>query len=197
MNIQEREQLTAFLAQLRAARAEPMDAEADSLIRETVGRQPDAAYLLVQKVFWLERAVQEAGRRAEQLQGELERLRAVSPLPGSLADANGWGHSAGRSPWPPVPAQPLSTGGGASSWLGNVATTAAGVVAGAFLFQGIGHLLGHSDAAGASGGKSLAEASGEQTAGSNLLSDAGTNGDASGFEGLTDGLGGDDDTSWL
>jgi hypothetical protein len=34
-------------------------------------------------------------------------------------------------------------GGAGSSFLGNVATTAAGVVAGSFLFQGIENMMGH------------------------------------------------------
>jgi len=40
-----------------------------------------------------------------------------------------------------------STGGGGSSFLGSIATTAAGVVAGSFLFHGIENLLGHHQSA--------------------------------------------------
>lgn len=194
MNIQEREQLTGFLGQLQAARAGQKDAEADSLIREAVARQPEAAYLLVQKVFWLERAVQEAQHRAEQLQGECDQLRAAAAPRGAFADANGWGNSAGRMPVPPAPVQTFPAPAPAApaampSWLGNVATTAAGVVAGSFLFQGIEHLIGHRD-----GGNALATPPGE-TVVNNFFADAGSTG-GSGFEGLTDGLDGDD-SSWL
>lgn len=204
MNTQEREQLTDFLAQLQAARAGQKDAEADGLIRDAAARQPDAAYLLVQKVFWLEHALQEAQRRAEQLQGECEQLReqlrAAPPSRGAFADANGWGNSLGRAPAPaqqafPAPVAPAA--GGAPSWLGNVATTAAGVVAGSFLFQGIEHLLGHRDGAGLFGGNALATPPNE-TVVNNFFADAGSAG-GSGFEGLTDGLDGlgGDDASWL
>lgn len=203
MNIQEREQLADFLGQLQSARAGQKDAEADSLIRDAAARQPDAAYLLVQKVFWLERAVQEAQRRAEQLQGECEQLREqirISAAPrGAFADANGWGNSAGRMPLAPAPAQAfpaqaVPAAGGMPSWLGNVATTAAGVVAGSFLFQGIEHLIGHRDGAGLLGGNASATPPGE-TVVNNFFADAGSSG-GSGFEGLTDGLDGDD-SSWL
>ena len=46
-----------------------------------------------------------------------------------------------RAPAPVAAAAPASSRG--SGMLGNVATTAAGVVAGSFLFQGIENLMGH------------------------------------------------------
>ena len=79
-------------------------------------------------------------------------------------DANAWGSSAVAVTAPVAPAattpgsaiQPRAQGPvpvaapvapAASSWgsgiLGTVATTAAGVVAGSFLYQGIGNLMGH------------------------------------------------------
>ena len=148
MNPQERELLTTFLQQMSQAQAGQKDAEADALIRDAVARQPDAAYLLVQRAMGLEYALQAAQ----------EQLRS-NTRSGFLDSPNSWGRSA------PVPAQvPLAPAAAqaagqqvqaaakpASSWgsgmLGTVATTAAGVVAGSFLFQGIQGLMGHHNAA--------------------------------------------------
>jgi len=149
MNTQEREQLTRFLQQLTSAPAIQKDGEADALIREACARQPDAAYLLVQRALLLEHAVQDAQAQIARLQGELEQSRAGNGGGGFL-DPNAWGNSAATRPAPAPAAAPA-----ASAWrsgmLGNIATTAAGVVAGGFLFQGIEHLLGQHGAHDSSG----------------------------------------------
>jgi len=153
MNPQEREQLTRFLQQLTQAQAGQKDAEADSLIRDAAARQPDAAYLLVQRAMQLEQALQTVQSQASKLQAEMEQLRAGSRS-GFLEQANSWGRPAavqpaGATASHQVQAQPAAqpAASPASSWgsgmLGNVATTAAGVVAGSLLFQGIGNLMGH------------------------------------------------------
>jgi hypothetical protein len=154
MNIQEREQLTMFLQQLARARVDGKDSEADALISETCRRQPDAAYLLVQRSLLQEQALANAQEQIARLRSELDAARPAG-RGGFLGDANTWGNSAppaGRStlagfpPLPAAPSAPQSAGGWGSGWLGNMATTAAGVVAGSFLFQGIEHLIGnHND----------------------------------------------------
>ncbi|MQY50674.1 DUF2076 family protein [Rhodocyclus tenuis] len=159
MNAQEHEQLSRFLQQLTQAQAGAKDTEAAALIREACARQPDAAYLLVQRAFLLEQAVQAAQAENQRLQRELasanERLesgRAASGAGSSFLSGNAWGRAAAPAPAvaaapahaAAAPAAPAATA--ASSWgsgvLGSVATTAAGVVAGSFLFQGIEHLMG-------------------------------------------------------
>ena len=166
MTNQEREQLTELLQQLTQARLAQKDGEADNLIRDACSRQPDAAYLLALKVMLMDHALQNSQAQIAQLQGELEQARNQTGGPtggsGSFLDPNAWGNSAvSRSGPPPqapqYPTNPASTlapapapvaapavsswGGG--SMLGNIATTAAGVVAGSFLFQRIEHLLGN------------------------------------------------------
>ena len=154
MNLQEREQLSSFLQQLTQAQAAPKDGEAEALIRDACNRQPDAAYLLVQRAMQLEQALQIVQSQAGKLQAELEQMRAGARA-GFLDQANTRGRPAamqaapaGAAP-PQVPpqVQTQAAASPASSWgsglLGNVATTAAGVVAGSFLFQGIGNLMGH------------------------------------------------------
>ncbi len=155
MNTQEREQLTRFLSQLSDARVGEKNADADALIRETVAKQPDAAYLLVQRAMLLEQALNSAKTQIAQLQSQVQASQAGGN--GSfLGKSNPWSLPSNAQPQSAVPGandyqlprsagsftNPMS-GGGASSFLGSVATTAAGVVAGSFLFQGIENLLGH------------------------------------------------------
>jgi hypothetical protein len=154
MNPQERELVTTFLRQMSQAQAGQKDAEADRLIREAVARQPDAAYLLVQRAMGLEYALQAAQAQAAKLQAELDQSR--SNAPSSFLDSpNSWGRTVSApaqapaaqasSPQAQAAAKPPSSWG--SGMLGTVATTAAGVVAGSFLFQGIQGLMGHHNAA--------------------------------------------------
>jgi len=159
MNIQEREQLTQFLQQLTQAQAAQKDSEADTLIRDACIRQPDAAYLLVQRAMLLDQAMQDSRAQIVRLQGELDQVRAqvrAGNSDGSFLDANAWGNSptsratsmpqtstnASQAPVAASIAAPTASAWG-SGMLGNIATTAAGVVAGGFLFQGIEHLMGN------------------------------------------------------
>lgn len=166
MNPQERELLTSFLQQMSEAQAGRKDTEADALIAAACARQPDAAYLLVQRAIQLEHALQAVQSQATRLQSELDQMRSGT---GFLDNANAWGRAApapvASGPaaaavgQPRVQAGPAATVPG-SSWgsgmLGSIATTAAGVVAGSFLFQGIQGLMGHHDT-GASLGSHAAE----------------------------------------
>lgn len=201
MNTQEREQLTTFLSALTAAQAVHKDSEADALIRQAVERQPDAAYLLVQKAFLLEQALGNAQRRAEQLQGELESLRNSQPRP-AFVDNGSWGNTSPRAPvmTPQIPAAPVQQAAApswGSGWLGNVATTAAGVAAGAFLFQGIEHLVGQHGSNNLFGGNPLSSLPGETNIVNNFFETDRTAVDTTDFAGLSDGLGDGDDSSWI
>jgi len=157
MNQQEREQLNQLLKPLVEFKLGNKDAEAESLIRDAVARQPDAAYLLVQRALLLEHALNGAKARIEELQKQLQSSQA-GPTSGSFLAADPWAQpSAGSGPVPgaggyqqpryaaPSPQAPAGGGifGGGSGFLGNIATTAAGVAAGGFLFQGIENLFGH------------------------------------------------------
>ena len=177
MNSQEREQLARFLGQLTEVRLTDRDAEAADMIREAVARQPDASYLLVQRAMLVEQALHAAKARID----ELQHAQRAAPAAGEA------GFLGGRNPWaPPVapasapsevpgaaayrmpsgamsPGAALSAGGLGGSFLGNVATTAAGVVAGSFLFQGLESLLGHHQAGGSLWTDSGAEHLAEQT----------------------------------
>jgi len=167
MNIQEREQLVLFLQQLAQVRAGQKDGEADALIREACARQPDAGYLLVQRAMQLEHALQAVKTQCSQLQAELDKARSGTQS-SFLDDANAWGRQPTASVATSAPAAtvagaalqsrmqaPAPVAAAPSSWgsgiLGTVATTAAGVVAGSFLFQGIESLMGHHNQGGLGG----------------------------------------------
>jgi hypothetical protein len=160
MNTQERDQLNQFLKQLIEVKLAEKNTEAETMIREAAARQPDAAYLLVQRSLLLEQALNEANTKISALQNPLQQNSSAAST----------GHFFGNDPWAqapskanavpsagsnPIPAAsagagnapfshvaPQTTGSGVGSFLGNVATTAAGVVAGSFLFQGIENLMG-------------------------------------------------------
>lgn len=144
MTLEERGQLTKFLQLLGEARAGVKDAEAESLIAQACTRQPDAAYLLVQRVLQLEHALSEAQQK--------EAAQKTS----FVGDANAWGRppaASQRSPQSPALMQPVplqqgsAVGPQRSAWgsgmLGTIAMTAGGVVAGSLLAQGIGSLFGN------------------------------------------------------
>jgi len=167
LNTQEYEQLNGFLQELTQARVGNKDADAEKLIMEACSRQPAAAYLLVQRCLLL-------GQALHTLEAENARLKqdlAGAHGSGNFLSVNDWGNSASASSaprpvsaMPPQPASaavaaPLAAPASSSAWggsgmLGAVATTAAGVVAGSFLFQGIEHLMGnHAGGSGFSGGQ--------------------------------------------
>ena len=90
MNLHEREKLTAFLQQLTQTQAGLKDADADTMIRGALARQPDAGYLLVQRAMQLEYLLQETKSQCSQLQADLDKARSTTP--GSFVNAmNAWG----------------------------------------------------------------------------------------------------------
>ena len=149
MTPQEQQQLSQFLNQLTQAKVNQKDSEAEALIETAIKQQPDATYLLVQRALILEQALNNAKTQIADLQNQVRNngnatsflnndpwaqpINNAAPVPG-----------AGNYQMPRYapPIQPSAFAGGASSFLGNVATTAAGVVAGSFLFQGIENLIG-------------------------------------------------------
>jgi hypothetical protein len=153
MNSQERDQLNQLLKQLGEVKLTTKDAEAEVMIREAAAGQPDATYLLVQRALLLEQAVTGAKARIDELQHQIQSSQ--SEQKGGFLSNDPWTQPATnagsvpgavnyQTPRAPQPQQASASGfGGGSSFLGNVATTAAGVVAGSFLFQGIENLMEH------------------------------------------------------
>ena len=220
MNLQEQEQLTAFLQQLDKAQAGYKDAQAQAMIAAVFARQPDAAYLVVQRALLLEVACTNADAQIAQLKDQLARAQTPAvPAPGFL-DATTWGRqealvpvrpAAAAAMAPPLasmaaaaPAGPVAARGfQAPGFLSSMAGTAAGVAAGAFLFQGISHLVDgsrHAPASSAHPSEPLA-AAGDQPPASPLIdapSDAGSevaDSNTTGFSELLD-IGPGDAADW-
>jgi len=171
MSPQETQVLQDFLNQLTQVRGIGKDPQADAMIHAAVAQQPDAAYLLVQRALLMDQALTASKAQIASLQSQLQALQAgVAPVRGFL-DGNAWGNTPAAivrtdpapayvPPYAPAPAQPAPQyqaapapssgffGGGMGSMLGTVAATAAGVAGGAFLFQGIEHMLNSSSGSG-------------------------------------------------
>ena len=108
MTSQEKELLARFLEQLKGAQAGPKDLEAEGMIREAVTRQPDAAYLLVQRAIQLEQLLAAAQAEAQKARTELENAQSGARGTSFLSDNYAWGRSAGVGRHPsPVPRPPL------------------------------------------------------------------------------------------
>jgi hypothetical protein len=216
MSPQETQSLQDFLNQLTQVRGIPKDPQADALIASAVAQQPDAAYLLVQRALLMEQALNTAKTQIAALQSQIQATQAA-PSRGFL-DPNAWGNAPAAvsrptapmmasAPAPmqapvmqsPVPvASPGFFGGGIGSALGTVAATAAGVAGGAFLFQGIEHLMHPNSGAGLmnqSGTASLAPPVENTTINNDYGDDAATDDSSSVDDVATDDWSGDDGSS--
>ena len=142
MSPQELQALENFLAQLTQARAGAKDPQAEARILDAAARQPDAAYLLVQRAMLLDQALASAQTQIVTLQNQLQAAQAGRSA-SFMDSANNWGshaNSAAPNPgfapqqaapmqMPPqaqpaqqAPAQPVRSGffsGGLGSTLGH------------------------------------------------------------------------------
>jgi uncharacterized protein len=151
MNSQEKAQLEQFLQQLNNTPVGTKDGEANALISESTKHQPDALYLLVQRAMGLEMALQVAQKQMAEMQAQLDQAKqANKPNSGFLSDINSWGRAVpAATPGASANALAARSAAGAaqpSAWgsgmLGAIVTTAAGVVAGSLLYQGIQSMMG-------------------------------------------------------
>ena len=141
------------------------DPEAEQLLNQRLGRNPNALYILSQTVLVQKYALEQAQAQLDQLRQQTQALqqqpahttsflgsllghRDPAPPPPPPTSTTGlwgtalcppyaqpWNQGASYGPPPPMP-------GGGSSFLRTAATTAAGVAAGALAFQGVESLLG-------------------------------------------------------
>ncbi|WP_342052141.1 MULTISPECIES: DUF2076 domain-containing protein [unclassified Cupriavidus] len=98
MTPQETQALERFLTQLSQARVAAKDPQADAMIAETVARQPDAAYLLVQRALLLDNALAAAREQNAALQSQLQQLQAAQGGGNrGFLDDNAWGYASGNN----------------------------------------------------------------------------------------------------
>ena len=130
MTLEERDQLQVFLRQLVVARAFPKDVAAETLIKQACAQQSDALYLLVQRAMGSDLALQVAMAKNAELQAKLDQV--------SVAPHTNTAQSQTIRTSLPQTETPSFWGSG---MVGSIASTAVGVVAGSFLFQGIQNIM--------------------------------------------------------
>jgi hypothetical protein len=147
MTARERELILKVADEVRAADRSSVDREAERLIRSEVAAQPNAAYILTQRVIVQGLALKEAQARVDELEG---RLRQAG-LPG--------GRDAGPGGAPQAAAPQASGGSGVGDFLRTAAAAAAGTIGGQLIYDGVRNWAGGHGAGGPlSGGAGRAEA---------------------------------------
>lgn len=146
MNEQERQLITDLAEKIKNAPAPQIDREANDLIQRTIGTRPDALYVLTQTVLLQQMALDQAKAQIEDLKRQPAPQQG-SFLPGGGYQGSGYQASGYQSPgyqdpgYAAAPPQP-QPGGRFSGFLHNVATTAAGVIAGDLAFDALSSLFG-------------------------------------------------------
>jgi hypothetical protein len=166
MNPQDRQAIDELFSKLAEteARAGRIDADADAYIRQRIGRQPAAPYLMAQTIVVQNAALEQARQRIADLEEQLgergddygaapERFGNEAPYagqrPGSVPAAGP--RPLGGAPLGGQPQQ--STGGG---FLAGAAQTAMGVAGGLLLGNALGGLFGGGSAQAAEADKTAA-----------------------------------------
>ena len=163
MTPQESSMLEDLVRKIEETQLTEKDPDAEQLLKQGLGRDPDAIYKLAQTVLVQNLALNQARaqiRQMQQTQQQTQPARSTSFL-GNLL-----GH---RDPAPPAlqppenataPAYGVPASSPAGSFLRSAATTAAGVAAGALAFEGIESLMhgfGHGEGSFGSGAPRVEE----------------------------------------
>jgi hypothetical protein len=195
MTPQEESMLNDLIGRVQQTQLTEKDPEAEQLLNQQLGRNPNSLYILAQTVlvqkYALEQAQAQLGQLRQQTQALQQQPAHTTSFLGSLLGHHdpapppppppppppGYGASPYAQPWNQVPAYgpPPPAPGGGSSFLRTAATTAAGVAAGALAFQGVESLLGgfgHPSGFGG-GGYFGGEGRPEETVVNNYYDDAG------------------------
>ena len=145
------------LSQAAQVPAQMPDPQADMMIRQSIGGRPDALYLLTQMLAFKEVQLQNAQQTMLQMQQHIQMLQTQLQAQAQPAPRSLFGFGTRPAPMmqpPPVMQQPPMmhapapfgpagmTGRAGGGFLGDVATTAVGVVAGQAAFSALGSLFG-------------------------------------------------------
>jgi hypothetical protein len=162
MNPQDRQAIDELFSKLAEteARAGRIDADADAYIRQRIGRQPAAPYLMAQTIVVQNAALEQARQRIADLEEQVgERGDDYGAASGRFGDEAPYaGQRPGSVPAAgprPLGGAPLqqNTGGG---FLAGAAQTAMGVAGGLLLGNALGGLFGGGSAQAAEAGKDAA-----------------------------------------
>jgi hypothetical protein len=174
MTPQEESMLNDLVGRVQQTQLTEKDPEAEQLLLQGLGRNPNAIYILAQTVLVQKYALEQATAQINQLRQQSQALPQPAhstsflgsllghrdpapppPPPQAPPPPPGYGAAPYSQPWSQVPpsygAPPPPPPGGGSSFLRTAATTAAGVAAGALAFQGVESLLHGFGGGGASG----------------------------------------------
>jgi hypothetical protein len=193
MTPQEESMLNDLIGRVEQTQLTEKDPEAEQLLNQRLGRNPNALYILSQTVLVQKYALEQAQAQLDQLRQQTQALqqqpahttsflgnllghRDPAPPPPPPPPQPGYGASPYAQPWNQAPAYgpPPPAAGGGSSFLRTAATTAAGVAAGALAFQGVESLLhGFGHPAGFGGGGYFGGGAPEETVINNYYDDAG------------------------
>lgn len=166
MTPQEQQMLQGLVQRVNQTQLQEKDLDAEEMLQQTLGRNPDALYILAQTVLVQQYALDQAKQQLDQLR---QQPRRSTSFLGSLLGQDQPTQSAPPPPPPPAYAQqqyvPVPAyGSGYSSGFGipqqggflrGAMQTAAGVAAGALAFEGIESLMhgfGHAAGYGSSFG---------------------------------------------
>ncbi|MCU1223711.1 MAG: putative periplasmic ligand-binding sensor protein [Edaphobacter sp.] len=174
MTPQEQQMLQGLIERINQTQLPEKDLDAEQLLQQTLGRNPDALYILAQTVLVQQYALDQAQKQLDQLRQQQQPKRATSFL-GSLLGGNDEPERPAPPPPPPpqysqpqytpvpnypppasyAPAYGAPQSGG---FLRSALQTATGVAAGALAFQGIeslmhgfGHTAGYGSGLGSFG----------------------------------------------
>lgn len=172
MTPQERELINALFDRLTTLESQPRDPDAERAIIEGLHRAPNATYALVQTALVQDEVLRRANARIQELEaglgdaparptGFLDNMRDAligrrdPPRGGSVPSVRpGQDQYQGQAPAPAeAPLAPAAAGRqapfapGGGSFLGTAASTAAGVIGGSLLLDGIRSMMGHGQSA--------------------------------------------------
>jgi uncharacterized protein len=190
MTPQEQAMLNDLIGRVEQTQLTEKDPEAEQVLAQRLGRNPDALYILAQTVLVQKYALEQAQAQINQLRQQSQQPaqparggsflgnllgRHETPPPPPPPPAPGYGAAPSQpyaQPWtqvpsygapPPPPPGGFGGGGGGGSFLRSAATTAAGVAAGALAFEGVESLMhGFGQSAGFGGGSSFLGGAGER-----------------------------------
>ena len=158
MTPQEQELIKGLFDRLSQLELQPRDPEAERLIAQGLAGAPHAIYALVQTVLVQDEALRLANARIEELQAQTSTAAEPEQRPASFLDSMREALG-GRAPHGSVPSVRTAGGnqpqgqpgyprqmapgfGSGGSFLGTAASTAAGVIGGSLLLDGIRSMFG-------------------------------------------------------
>ncbi len=171
MTSQEQEMIQGLIDRVQQTKLQEKDSDAEQLLGQSLGRNPDALYILAQTVLVQKYALDQAQKQLTDLKSQLDQARQQPEQPRHSTSFLGslLGHNDPPPPPPPPqqnaapqyapvqgyapssgypPAQPQSASssfgapqGGGGGFLRSAMQTATGVAAGALAFQGIESLM--------------------------------------------------------